>query len=101
SMTGLAVLTTGAWKAVGPDQASIMVDSALSTVAGDFYGSLFVAIFLFLFVITTIMVLIFFGEEQVEYLFGLTAAKISRFVYVVAIFIRSDERRVGISCIDS
>lgn len=87
SMTGLAVLTTGAWKAVGPDQASIMVDTALSTVAGDFYGSLFVAIFLFLFVITTIMVLIFFGEKQVEYLFGLTAAKISRFVYVVAIFI--------------
>src|SRR5699024_5687012 len=60
SMTGLSVLTTGAWKAAGPDQASIMVDTALSTVSCDFYGSLFVSIFLFLFVITTIMVLIFF-----------------------------------------
>ncbi|HLQ95931.1 MAG TPA: sodium:alanine symporter family protein [Pseudogracilibacillus sp.] len=87
SMTGLVVLTTGAWQQVGPGKASIMVDVALSTVVGDFYGSLFVAVFLFLFVITTIMVLIFFGEKQVEYLFGLTASKISRFIYVIAIFI--------------
>src|SRR5699024_1936037 len=39
SMTGLVVLTTGAWQQVGPGKASIMVDVALSTVVGDFYGS--------------------------------------------------------------
>lgn len=87
SLTGFAVLTTGAWKEVGADKASSMVDVALSTVMGDFYGSFFVAIFLFLFVITTIIVMIFYGEKQVEYLFGIKAAKASRFIYLSAIFI--------------
>lgn len=87
SLSGFAILTTGAWKEVGPDKASSMVDVALSTIMGDFYGSLFVAIFLFLFVITTIIVMIFYGEKQVEYLFGLKAAKASRFIYLIAIFI--------------
>lgn len=87
SLSGFAVLITGAWKAVGPDKASSMVDIALSTIMGDFYGSLFVSIFLSLFVVTTVIVLIFYGEKQAEYLFGLKAAKGSRFVYLVAIFI--------------
>lgn len=87
SLSGFAVLVTGAWKAVGPDKASSMVDIALSTIAGDFYGSLFVSIFLFLFVVTTIMVIIFYGEKQAEYLFGLKTAKASRFFYLAAIFI--------------
>lgn len=87
SLSGLAILTTGAWKAVGPDQASSMVDIALSTITGDFFSSLFMSVFLFLFVITTIMVIIFYGEKQAEYLFGLKAAKGSRFVYLGAIFI--------------
>lgn len=87
SLTGFAVLTTGAWKEVGADKASSMVDVALSTVMGNFYGSFFVAIFLFLFVITTIIVMIFYGEKQVEYLFGIKAAKASRFIYLSAIFI--------------
>lgn len=87
SLSGFAVLMTGAWQEVGPDKASSMVDIALSTIMGDFYGSLFIAIFLFLFVITTVTVMIFYGEKQVEYLFGLKAAKGSRFIYLIAIFI--------------
>lgn len=87
SLSGFAVLSTGAWRDVGPSEASSMVDIALSTVMGNFYGSLFVSIFLFLFVITTVMVIIFYGEKQVEYLFGLKAAKSSRFFYLIAVFI--------------
>ncbi|WLV25285.1 sodium:alanine symporter family protein [Aciduricibacillus chroicocephali] len=87
SLSGLAVLTTGAWTKVNAKESSSMVDHALSTVFGDFYGSVFVAIFLFLFVITTVLVLVFYGEKQVEYLFGLRPAKFSRFVYLAAIFI--------------
>ncbi|GIO25225.1 sodium:alanine symporter family protein [Oceanobacillus sp. J11TS1] len=86
SLTGFTVLTTNAWKEVSVNKASSMVDVALSTIMGG-YGSLFVSVFLFLFVITTIMVLVFYGEKQVEYLFGLKAAKISRFVYLISIFI--------------
>ncbi|MDY0405149.1 sodium:alanine symporter family protein [Virgibacillus sp. 179-BFC.A HS] len=89
TLSGFAVLSTGAWHDVGPSKASSMVDVALSTVMGDFYGSLFVTIFLFLFVITTVMVIIFYGEKQVEYLFGIKAAKGSRFVYLAAVFIGS------------
>lgn len=87
SLSGLTVLVTGAWQKAGPDHASSMVDIALSTMMGDFYGSLFVSVFLFLFVITTVIVIIFYGEKQVEYLFGLKAAKASRFIYLIAIFI--------------
>jgi len=87
TLSGLAVLTTGAWKEVGAKQSSSMVDVALSKLFGDFYGSLFVSFFLFLFVITTVIVLIYYGEKQTEYLFGLKTAKLSRFVYLAAIFI--------------
>ncbi|MDY0394506.1 alanine:cation symporter family protein [Virgibacillus halophilus] len=87
SLSGFAVLSTGAWRDVAPSKASSMVDIALSTIVGDFYGSLFIAVFLFLFVITTVMVIIFYGEKQVEYLFGLKAAKTSRFIYLIAVFI--------------
>lgn len=87
SLSGFAVLTTGVWKTMDRSKASSMVDAALSTVFGDFLGSLFVAVFLFLFVITTIVVLIYYGEKQAEYLFGLRTAKMMRYAYLAAIFI--------------
>lgn len=87
SLSGLAILTSGSWKEVTAAKASLMIDVAISTVFGDFLGSLFVAFFLFLFVITTIVVLVYYGEKQVEYLFNLKAAKFSRFIYLAAIFI--------------
>ncbi|WP_349409397.1 sodium:alanine symporter family protein [Pseudalkalibacillus sp. SCS-8] len=87
TISGLAVLVTGTWTEVKPDNASNMIGNAFGTILGDSLGGGFIAIFLFFFVITTVGVLIFFGEKQAEYLFGLKFSKIMRFVYIGAIYV--------------
>ncbi|WP_425432214.1 alanine/glycine:cation symporter family protein [Halobacillus massiliensis] len=85
--SGLVVLVTGAWTDIEPGQASNMINVAFSTVLGDAFGSIFVTIFLIFFVITTIGVLIYYGEKQAEYLFNLKAAYAMRIVYIAAVFV--------------
>ncbi|WP_408009327.1 alanine/glycine:cation symporter family protein [Pseudalkalibacillus sp. A8] len=87
TISGISVLVTGAWTEVGADNASNMIGTAFGTVMGDTFGGSFIAIFLFFFVITTIGVLIFFGEKQAEYLFGLRASKFMRILYIAAIYV--------------
>ncbi|MFD1020650.1 alanine/glycine:cation symporter family protein [Thalassobacillus hwangdonensis] len=87
SVTGITVLVTGAWKEVGIDNASNMINVAFATLFGDTIGGGFIALFLLFFVLTTIGVLIFYGEKQAEYLFNLKVAKIMRIVYIAAIFV--------------
>ncbi|WP_438502698.1 alanine/glycine:cation symporter family protein [Alteribacter natronophilus] len=87
TLSGLAVLVTGAWLEVGPDNASSMIDVAFGTVFGSTFGGAFIAVFLMFFVVTTIGILVFYGEKQAEYLFGLGFAKVMRFVYIGAIFV--------------
>ncbi|WP_101846814.1 sodium:alanine symporter family protein [Halobacillus sp. Marseille-P3879] len=87
SMSGLVVLVTGAWKNVGPDDASNMINVALATEFGDTFGGAFITVFLIFFVITTLGILIFYGEKQAEYLFNLKAARFMRIVYIIAVFL--------------
>ncbi|UOQ44511.1 sodium:alanine symporter family protein [Halobacillus salinarum] len=87
TISGLAVLVTGAWKQVGVENASNMINVAFASEFGDTFGGGFVSIFLIFFVITTIGVLVFYGEKQAEYLFNLNAARAMRLVYIVSVFI--------------
>ncbi|WP_431801859.1 alanine/glycine:cation symporter family protein [Halobacillus andaensis] len=87
SMSGLVVLVTGAWKNVGPDDASNMINVALATEFGDTFGGAFITVFLIFFVVTTLGILIFYGEKQAEYLFNLKAARFMRIVYIIAVFL--------------
>ncbi|MCP3029381.1 sodium:alanine symporter family protein [Halobacillus sp. A5] len=87
SMSGLVVLVTGAWKDVGPDDASNMINAALATEFGDALGGAFITVFLIFFVVTTLGVLIFYGEKQAEYLFNLKAARLMRIIYIIAVFL--------------
>lgn len=87
TVSGLLVLVTGAWKDVDAANASNMINVAFSNLYGDTFGGVFVAIFLMFFVITTIGILIFFGEKQAEYLTNLKGARVMRIVYLVAIYI--------------
>ncbi|NAO99990.1 sodium:alanine symporter family protein, partial [Halomonas sp. MG34] len=87
TVSGILVLITGAWTKVESANASSMITVAFSDFYGSTFGGIFVAIFLLFFVITTIGILIFFGEKQAEFLSGLTAAKSMRIVYLVAIYI--------------
>ncbi|MYL60762.1 amino acid carrier protein, partial [Virgibacillus halodenitrificans] len=78
TVSGLLVLVTGAWKDVDAANASNMINVAFSNLYGDTFGGVFVAIFLMFFVITTIGILIFFGEKQAEYLTNLKGARVMR-----------------------
>lgn len=85
--SGLAVLTTGAWQEVEAANAANMINVAIGDVFGDTFGGIFIALFLLFFVLTTIGVLIFYGEKQAEYLFGRRGALIMRWVYIVSVFL--------------
>ncbi|WP_100403671.1 alanine/glycine:cation symporter family protein [Bacillus sp. FJAT-42315] len=87
TMTALVVLTSGAWQEVTADKASTMVVEALSTVMGSGIAGTLISICLFFFVLSTVVVIVFYGEKQAEYLFGLRFAMVMRFVYLVAIVV--------------
>ncbi|MDE0562694.1 alanine/glycine:cation symporter family protein [Exiguobacterium sp. B2(2022)] len=89
STTAFVVLSSGVWTAEG----AMEDPAALTTIAFREYfgytGSLLVTISLIFFVLSTIIVIIFYGSRQAEYLFGLTAGKIMKAVYIVSIVIGS------------
>ncbi|RWZ52200.1 sodium:alanine symporter family protein [Halobacillus fulvus] len=87
TISGLTVLVTGAWREVGPSNASNMINVAIGSEFGDAFGGAFISVFLLFFVVTTIGILVFYGEKQAEYLFNLKAAKFMRVVYIVAVFV--------------
>ncbi|WP_203364626.1 sodium:alanine symporter family protein [Bacillus sp. REN10] len=89
TMTALIVLTSGVWQDVPQDKASTMVVEALAKVLGDSVAGTLISICLFFFVLSTVVVIVFYGEKQAEYLFGLGFSKVMRLVYLVAILVGS------------
>lgn len=89
TISGLTVLVTGAWREVGGSDASNMINIAIGTEFGDAFGGAFITVFLLFFVVTTIGVLVFYGEKQAEYLYNLKFAKFMRIVYILAVFVGS------------
>ncbi|MEG0292036.1 MAG: amino acid carrier protein [Anaerovoracaceae bacterium] len=83
SVTALAILTSGVWKLEGIEPGAL-AQAAYSQAFGHF-GNIFIAICVFFFVLSTILVVVFYGEKQAEFLFGIKFAKIWRWIYVVAI----------------
>ena len=85
TVTGLAILVTGVWTADGMlENTGALAQMAYSSFYGAGFGNIFVAICVFFFVLSTIIAVVFYGEKQAEFLFGLKFAKIWRWVYVVA-----------------
>lgn len=87
TITALVILTSGVWKTISPDAASTMVTEAFTPLYGSSIAGMIVSATLFLFVITTVVVIIFYGEKQAEFLFGTSFSKWMRFVYIVAIMV--------------
>lgn len=85
--TAFIVLSSGVWtgKNASNDPA------ALTTAAFQHYfgsgGGYFVSVSLVFFVVSTIMVVIFYGVKQAEFLFGRLAGHVIKFVYLAAIII--------------
>ncbi|STO07617.1 MULTISPECIES: alanine/glycine:cation symporter family protein [Exiguobacterium] len=89
STTAFVVLSSGVWTREG----AMSDPAALTTIAFREYfgytGSLLVTISLIFFVLSTIIVIIFYGSRQAEYLFGLKAGFFMKIVYIASIVIGS------------
>ena len=85
--TAFVVLSSGVWK----EEGAMKNPSALTTEAFASYfghtGSLIVTVSLIFFVLSTVVVVVFYGAKQAEFLFGTKAAKIIKFVYIAAIIL--------------
>lgn len=100
SLSAIVVLSTGVWTTTttpdSPDKA-IAVTKAISSIFGNF-GSAIISICLFLFVLSTIIVIVFYCEKQAEYLFGAVVGKVMRFVasamVALALFVSFDNAGV-------
>lgn len=87
TITAFLVLATGVWSAVGADKAAAMPSMAMQSILGVKFGGGFVTICMLMFVLSTLIVLIFYGEKQAEYLFGLKVSKLVRIIYLCFIII--------------
>ncbi len=85
SATAFAILSTGIWTVEGAlDNPSALTAMAFSDAIGS-VGGMIVTVSLLLFVISTLIVLIYYGEKQAEFLFGLKFSKLMKYVYVLSI----------------
>ncbi|TDL30681.1 sodium:alanine symporter family protein [Jeotgalibacillus sp. S-D1] len=83
--TAFVVLSSGVWTGENAmDNSSALTTIAFSSYFGEF-GSILVTVSLIFFVLSTILVVIFYGAKQAEFLFGLKASYIIQFVYLIAI----------------
>lgn len=64
TMTALIVLTSGTWKTLKAEQASSMVAEAFGQIFGPSLANMLLSIVLFLFVISTVIVIVYYGEKQ-------------------------------------
>lgn len=85
TVTGLVVIITGVYLDIPASEAATMPSLAFQTLLGANLGSLIVTISIALFVVSTIIVIVYYGEKQAEYLFNTKFSKVMRVVYILAI----------------
>ncbi len=87
TVTALVVLVTGLYQAVPADQAGTIPSLAFQSVLVSSLGGGIVTISITLFVLSTIIVIVYYGEKQAEYLFGIRFAKVMRVIYIISILL--------------
>ena len=102
TLSTLVVLMTGVWS---PEMSSkemlatapVAVERAFNQTFGSF-GSILISVSLFLFVLSTIIVIVFYCQKQAEYLFNTSVGNIVRIIaslmMLVSIFISFDKAGV-------
>jgi alanine or glycine:cation symporter, AGCS family len=87
--TAFVVLSSGVWTAEDAlDDPSALTTEAFSQYFGAF-GGILVTVSLIFFVLSTIVVIVFYGAKQAEFLFGWKTAQAVKIVYVAAIVLGS------------
>lgn len=80
--TALVILTSGVWTESGIETGAL-AQAAYNSVFGSF-GLYFVAICVFLFVLSTMLACAFYGMKQAEFLFGVKFSKVWVWIYIAA-----------------
>ncbi|WP_297790184.1 sodium:alanine symporter family protein [uncultured Anaerococcus sp.] len=102
TISALTVLLTGIWQPNMSKEAisqvsAVAVERAFNTLFGQL-GSIVVSISLFLFVLSTIIVIVFYCEKQAEYLWGTRIGKLMRLIaslmIILGIFVSFDKAGV-------
>lgn len=86
SVTAFVVLITGMWETVPAAEAASIPALAFGKMFGP-AGGIIVTVSILLFVLSTVIVVVFYGEKQAEFLFGYKFAKAWKYVYVVSILL--------------
>ncbi|MEV4900541.1 sodium:alanine symporter family protein [Citricoccus sp. NPDC055426] len=86
SFTGLVIITTGAWE-LGGDEAGTMTGEAFAAGMPGDWGHLIVTVGLILFAFSTILGWSYYGERNVERLFGQRLVMPYRVVFSIVVFI--------------
>ncbi|AND38618.1 alanine/glycine:cation symporter family protein [Cytobacillus oceanisediminis] len=87
--TAFVVLSSGVWTREGAmEDPSALTAAAFTEYFGSF-GGILVAVSLVFFVISTIIVVVFYGSKMAEFLFGSFAGKAIKVVYIAAIVLGS------------
>jgi AGCS family alanine or glycine:cation symporter len=83
--TALAVLTTGVWTL--PDASTIAGGLTTTAFIQSFggIGGIFLTISLMMFVYSTLITLIYYGEAQAGFLWGYKASIVTRWIYVIVL----------------
>ena len=87
SVTAFVILSSGLWNAPGALDNPSGIPAAAFTHYFGTAGGYMVTLSLLFFVLSTIIVIIFYGEKQAEFLFGLKFSKVMRYVYLVSIVV--------------
>ena len=83
--TALVVLVTGIYQTVPASQAASMPALAFQSLLGKGFGGIIVTGSISLFVLSTVIVIAYYGEKQAEYLFGTRFSKVMRIIYMASI----------------
>ncbi|MDR0557060.1 MAG: amino acid carrier protein [Treponema sp.] len=86
TLSGLVVLTSGVWKEIGANVAFTMPAAAFQKVLGN-AGGYIVTISLFLFALSSIIAVIWYGEKLVEFFFNTKISKYTRVLYTLSVML--------------
>lgn len=92
TFTGLTLIVTGVWNARDPEtgermSAALMTSEAYAQGLPGDWGHYIVTLSLVLFAFSTILGWAYYGERNIERLFGIRAIRPYRFVFTVGVFI--------------
>jgi AGCS family alanine or glycine:cation symporter len=82
----MVILASGVWKEVASDVAFTMPSIAFERVLGS-AGGYIVTISVFLFVLSSIIAIIWYGEKLVEFFFNTKISKYTRVIYTLSIML--------------